>query len=107
MSVLTPQMVDLLNTGARLVHLVTMNPDGSPHVTIVWSGVDDGEIVTAHLGKWRKLRNIERDPRVVLSVETGARNDYGLDGYLVVEGTAAIHEGGGSGIGGNVTPGPM
>jgi PPOX class probable F420-dependent enzyme len=94
MSVLTPQMVDLLNTGARLVHLVTMNPDGSPHVTIVWSGVDDGEIVTAHLGKWRKLRNIERDPRVVLSVETGARNDYGLDGYLVVEGTAAIHEGG-------------
>jgi PPOX class probable F420-dependent enzyme len=94
MTLLTPEITDILNTGARLVHLVTLNPDGSPHATVVWAGVEDGAIVTAHLGMWRKLRNIERDPRVVLSVEAGQRNAMGLDEYLVVNGTAAIHEGG-------------
>mgnify|MGYP003526102401 CR=1 FL=1 len=94
MTALTADAEQILNTGARLAHLVTINPDGSPHATIVWTGVRDGEIVTAHLGLWKKLRNVERDPRVVLSVETGHRNEMGLDEYLVVEGTAEIVEGG-------------
>ena len=42
----------------------------------------------------QKLRNVERDPRVVLSLETGDRNAMGLDEYLVVRGTARVTEGG-------------
>jgi hypothetical protein len=42
----------------------------------------------------QKLRNVERDPRVVLSLETGHRNAMGLDEYLVVRGTARVTEGG-------------
>jgi nitroimidazol reductase NimA-like FMN-containing flavoprotein (pyridoxamine 5'-phosphate oxidase superfamily) len=54
----------------------------------VWVGVDGDEIVCAHLGDGRKLRNIERDPRVAVSVEAEGHNEVGLDQYLVVHGTA-------------------
>ena len=82
-----------LNSG-RLAHLVTLNPDGSPQVTIVWVGLDGDEIVSGHLGAWQKVNNVRRDPRVALSMETGGRNENGLDHYLVVRGQARITDGG-------------
>ncbi|GAB3754285.1 PPOX class F420-dependent oxidoreductase [Microlunatus parietis] len=57
---------DLIDSGP-LVHLTTINPDGSPQVSVVWTGLDGDDLVTAHLGRIRKLRNLERDPRAVLS----------------------------------------
>jgi PPOX class probable F420-dependent enzyme len=93
MTVLTPAARDVLTAG-RLAHLVTINADGSPQVSIVWVGLDSDEIVSGHLGMRQKLRNVERDPRVVLSLETGHRNAMGLDEYLVVRGTGRVTEGG-------------
>jgi PPOX class probable F420-dependent enzyme len=81
-------------TAGKLAHLVTLNPDGSPQVTIVWVGLDGDELVTAHLGAHQKVRNVQRDPRVVLSLETGERDPSGLDHYLVVHGEARVQEGG-------------
>ena len=83
MTMLTPAVRDVLTAG-RPAHLVTINADGSPQVSIVWVGLDRDEIVSGHLGVRQKLRNVERDPRVVLSLETGHRNAIGLDEYLVV-----------------------
>jgi PPOX class probable F420-dependent enzyme len=77
-----------------LAHLVTLNPDGSPQVTVVWVGLDGDEIVAAHLPQHRKVRNIRNDSRVALSVETQTRNAMGLTEYLVIYGTARITEGG-------------
>jgi PPOX class probable F420-dependent enzyme len=77
-----------------LAHLVTLNPDGSPQVTVVWVGLDGDEIVPAHLPEHRKIRNIRNDSRVALSMETGRVNDMGLTEYLVVYGTARVTEGG-------------
>src|SRR6202012_799226 len=79
---------------AALAHLVTLNQDGSPQVTIVWVGLDGDEIVIGHLPDHRKLRNIRNDSRVALSVETGERNAAGLNEYLVIYGTARVTEGG-------------
>ena len=79
---------------AALAHLVTLNPDGSPQVTVVWVGLDGDEIVAAHLPEHRKIRNIRNDSRVALSIETSNRNDIGLTEYLVVYGTARVTEGG-------------
>ena len=79
---------------SALAHLVTLNPDGSPQVTVVWVGLDGDELVAAHLPEHRKVRNIRNDSRVALSVETGNRNPIGLTEYLVVYGTARITEGG-------------
>ncbi len=76
-----------------LAHLVTLNPDGSPQVTVVWVGLDGDEIVAAHLAEHRKVSNIRNDSRVALSVETGTRNAMGLTEYLVVYGTARVTDG--------------
>jgi PPOX class probable F420-dependent enzyme len=78
-----------------LAHLVTVSPDGSPQVSIVWVGLEGDDIVFASLGPRRKLDNIARDPRVTLSVEGSRTNEMGLREYLVVHGRARIEEGGG------------
>jgi PPOX class probable F420-dependent enzyme len=80
--------------GPALAHLVTLDPDGSPQVSIVWIGLDGDELVTAHLPEHRKVRNIRRDPRVTVSVEAGTRNAIGLMEYIVVHGHARVTEGG-------------
>src|SRR5579863_7896184 len=77
-----------------LAHLVTVNPDGSPQVSVVWVGLDGDEIVAGHLPEHRKVRNIRTDSRVALSIETDTRNAMGLTEYLVIYGTARITEGG-------------
>ena len=81
-------------TAGHLGHLVTTNPDGTPQVSIVWIGVEDDEIVTASVGPRQRLRNVLRDPRVALSLETGGTGPLGLDEYLVVHGRGRITEGG-------------
>jgi PPOX class probable F420-dependent enzyme len=75
-------------------HLVTIEPDGRPQVSIVWVGLDGDEIVAGHLPEHRKVRNLRRDPRVALSIEAGTRNAIGLDEYVVIHGRARITEGG-------------
>lgn len=80
-------------TSGHLAHLVTLNQDGSPQVTIVWIGLDGDEIVCAHLSNYQKLKNIRRDAHVALSIETGGKTG-GLDNYLVINGRAYITEGG-------------
>lgn len=77
----------------RLAHFVTVNADGSPHVTIVWVGLDGGDIVIGKLMVDQKVRNIRRDPRVSLSIEAEG-STYGMQHYLVVEGRARVDEGG-------------
>jgi hypothetical protein len=52
----------------KLAHLVTIEPDGRPQVSIVWVGFDGDELVAGHLPEHRKVRNMRRDARVCLSV---------------------------------------
>jgi PPOX class probable F420-dependent enzyme len=78
-----------------LGHLVTLNADGSPQVSCVWVGLDGDELVSGHLSeKQQKLRNVRRNPRVVLSIEGTLIHPPGLKEYLVVHGTARIEPGG-------------
>ncbi|NND84850.1 MAG: TIGR03618 family F420-dependent PPOX class oxidoreductase [Acidimicrobiia bacterium] len=80
--------------GGHLGHLVTINPDGSPQLSAVLVGLEDDEIVAGHLGVYQKVRNIRRDPRVVLSMEPGGMDARGFAHVLVAHGTARITEGG-------------
>ena len=93
MRVLTDPVRAALSAG-RLGHLVTINHDGSPQISVVWIGVDGDDIVVGHLGDGRKLANIALDPRVALSVEAEGRSPVGLDHYLIVHGTARAVAGG-------------
>jgi PPOX class probable F420-dependent enzyme len=84
---------ELLESDA-LAHLVTVNADGSPQVSCIWVGLDGDEIVSGHLPWQQKLRNVERDPRVTLSVEGTIVQPPGLKQYLIVHGRARIERGG-------------
>jgi PPOX class probable F420-dependent enzyme len=81
-------------TAGHLAHLVTLNRDGSPQASLVWIGLDGDEVVSGHLGGRQKLTNVRRDPRVVITLETGGVNQIGLAEHLIVHGTARVTEGG-------------
>lgn len=84
----------LVRSGA-LGHLVTLGFDGAAQVTCIWVGLDGDDLVSGHLNtQQRKLRNVRRDPRVVLSFEGTKIHPPGLREYLVVHGRATIEEGG-------------
>ncbi|HVB94037.1 MAG TPA: PPOX class F420-dependent oxidoreductase [Acidimicrobiales bacterium] len=89
-----PESARSVLESAALGHLVTLEPDGRPQVSLVWVGLDGDEVVAGHLPEHRKIRNMRRDPRVALSIEAGTRNDIGLDEYVVIHGRARITEGG-------------
>jgi len=89
-----PESARTLLESDAVAHVVTLNADGSPHVTAAWVGVEDDEIVIATMSDQRKLRNLRRDPRVAVSVPSTRVNDWGLLEYLVVYGTARVTEGG-------------
>ena len=86
----------LIGAGADAT-LVTINPDGSPHVTVVWVALQStpagDELVSAHLTEYRKTRNIRRDPRVAVTI-VAQRAAGAQTPYLSITGTARIVEGG-------------
>ena len=66
---LSPGAVKLLEE-PQLAHFVTLMSDGSPQTTPVWVDVEpDGSHVLVNTAEGRvKTNNIERDPKVALSV---------------------------------------
>ena len=48
-------------------HLGTLNPDGSPQVSIVWVGRDGDTVLVSTATGRIKTRNIADDPRVAIS----------------------------------------
>jgi PPOX class probable F420-dependent enzyme len=85
--------LELLSSDA-VASVVTLNADGSPHVSSAWVRVEYGDIVFATLDDQAKLRNIRRDPRVALTLHSDRVNQWGLREYLVLYGTARITTGG-------------
>ncbi|HEY5833310.1 PPOX class F420-dependent oxidoreductase [Streptomyces sp.] len=89
MSGLPRELRDLITSGP-MAHLTTINADGSPQVTVVWIGLDGGDLVTGHMGWYAKLRNIERDPRVVLSFDAPRTPGVFLNEYAVLRARATV-----------------
>src|ERR1700730_6372007 len=88
-----PQTVREVIEKGPLAHLTTLNPNGSPQVTVVWVGIEGEEFVMGHLAVHQKVKNIRRDPRVALSL-LGYNTTQGMREYVVVYGTARVTEGG-------------
>ena len=86
----------LIGKGADAT-LVTINPDGSPQVSVVWvalqSTPEGDELVSAHLSEYQKTRNIRRDPRVAVTILQAASPGRQTP-YLSITGTARMVEGG-------------
>jgi PPOX class probable F420-dependent enzyme len=53
---------------SSLCYLSTVMPDGSPQLTQTWVDTDGEHILINSVAGFQKVRNIERDPRVALTV---------------------------------------
>jgi PPOX class probable F420-dependent enzyme len=93
MATIPPGVREFLATGP-LAHVVTLGPDGTPHVSLAWAGFDGDELVfaTFYNTDQAKLRNLRRDPRVVVSFQANEYGGTGLYPYVVVRGRARISE---------------
>ncbi|HLI02206.1 MAG TPA: PPOX class F420-dependent oxidoreductase [Acidimicrobiales bacterium] len=89
MTTLHPDLRHLIEAGS-LAHLSTINADGSPQVSVIWVGLDGDELVSGHMDHHLKLRNIERDPRVVLSIEAPHQPGVFLNPYAVLHAHAVV-----------------
>lgn len=85
---------ELILSGTALAHMITLNPDGSPQVSVVWAGLDGDHIITGHFGRYRKITNLLRDPRIALSFAGQTPLPNGMHPNLIVYGTAVVAEGG-------------
>lgn len=68
MPVMSQSQIEEFLAESRIAHLVTLRPDGSPHVAPVWYEYVDGLYLVWTSRKFRKFRNIEGDPRAVVSI---------------------------------------
>jgi PPOX class probable F420-dependent enzyme len=95
MTTIPTSVREFLATGP-LAHVVTLGPDGTPHVTLAWAGLDGDEVVFATFFNpdQFKLRSIRRDGRVTLSFQANEHDGQGLHPYLVISGRGRITEGG-------------
>jgi PPOX class probable F420-dependent enzyme len=76
-----------------VAHVWTANADGTPQVSVVWVVVRGDEILFGCDGASRKVRNLRRDPSIVLSIQDEVRTPHGYQRHLVVRGTATIESG--------------
>jgi PPOX class probable F420-dependent enzyme len=88
-SSLPPELRELIASGP-MAHLSTINVDGSPQVTVIWIGLDGDELVSGHMARYAKLRNIERDPRVVLSFDAPRTPGVFLNEYAALRAHATV-----------------
>lgn len=86
---LSPELRELIESGP-MAHLSTVNPDGSPHVTVIWIGLDGDDLVSTHMSDNVKLRNIRRDPRVALSFDAPRQSEVWINPYAVLYARAVV-----------------
>ena len=75
--------------GANLkLQVATVGKDGAPHLTTLFYVVQDGLVAFWTYGSSQKVRNLERDPRITVLVETG--DDYAKLAGVSIHGTAEL-----------------
>ncbi|WP_206785415.1 PPOX class F420-dependent oxidoreductase [Amycolatopsis sp. MtRt-6] len=75
MALTLPDAVRALVDGRNFATVATVDPDGGPQTSVVWVGLDDGDLVFSATEDRRKVRNLRRDPRLSVSI-TDAENPY-------------------------------
>ena len=90
MPVTLPQSAKTLLEDKAYGHVVTLNSDGKPQVTMVWMDVEGDEVLFNTADGRKKPQNLRQDPRIIVSVQS--RSDP--QAYAVFHGKARITEAG-------------
>lgn len=68
MSISLSDATVVLVDGKNYAILATINPDGSPQTSVLWVGRDGNDLLFSTVAGRVKHRNMERDPRVSVTV---------------------------------------
>jgi PPOX class probable F420-dependent enzyme len=82
------ELLELLEV-ERVAIVSSLGPRGWPHSMPLWFVPRDGEVWIWTYAKSQKVRNLERDPRATVLVETG--HEYGELRGAAIEAEAEIH----------------
>lgn len=91
MPVPLPDAARVAVDGLSFATVATLEPDGSPHTSVVWITREGDVLVFSTVLGRRKTENMQRDPRVSVLV-LDSENSYR---YLEVRGRASMTEQGG------------
>src|SRR6476646_5101267 len=86
---LSPEEQRELIDSERVVVVSSLGRHGWPHSMPLWYVPREGEIWIYTYAKSQKVRNLERDPRATLLIETG--HEYGELRGVMIEAEAEIH----------------
>ena len=91
MAQMTPEQREAFLRQTRIAKLVTLYRDGAPTAVPIWYEWDEGAALMFTSRASEKVRRIQADPRVCLTVE----EPLGVtEAWVTVEGTASIEEAG-------------
>jgi PPOX class probable F420-dependent enzyme len=85
---LTAEELDELIETERIVVISSLGPRGWPHAMPLWYVPRQGEVWIWTYAKSQKVKNLERDPRATLLIETG--EEYGELRGVQIEANAEI-----------------
>jgi PPOX class probable F420-dependent enzyme len=74
----------------RYATFVTVNPDDSPQVSLMWASRDGDDLVFGTEGRRVKVRNLRANPQVTVLIEDDRNTPGGLRQHLVVRGTVTF-----------------
>jgi general stress protein 26 len=86
---MTPEEIAGFLDAQRVVVCATNGPRGWPHLMPLWYVIRDGELWAWTYAKSQKVRNLERDARATLQIETGEQYQE-LRGVMI-EAETTIH----------------
>ena len=82
------ELLELLE-GERIAVVSSLGPRGWPHSMPLWFVPRGGEVWIWTYAKSQKVRNLERDPRATVLIETG--HEYGELRGAMIEAEAELH----------------
>jgi PPOX class probable F420-dependent enzyme len=85
---LSDRELDELLATERIVVVGSFGPRGWPHLMPLWYVLRDGDVWVWTYAKSQKVKNLERDPRATLLVETGV--EYGELRGVMIEAEAEL-----------------
>jgi PPOX class probable F420-dependent enzyme len=63
--------IEAFLAGRHTMNVASFNHDGTIHLVAMWYAMLDGDAVFWTFGKSQKIKNLQRDPRITLLVESG------------------------------------
>ena len=86
---MTPEEMRQFISEQKSLQVATLNKDGTPHLSTLWFGIVDDEIVFETYTKSQKIVNLHRDSRIALLLEDGL--EYEKLRGVTINGTAELY----------------